>query len=138
MSIWQRMFAPERGNKVKRWIRFHQAMNRKRWFELDSEKNGPITLFDFSTVEDAIDAALVSRSNNKQVGWRITDDSMIGGYSHATMKLVRTKEDYKRLMNGQEPIPFLDQLKEAAEQQEPVAKHHPHGDAAEPRSGYFD
>jgi hypothetical protein len=87
-------------------------MNRKRWFELDREKNGPITLFDFSTPEDAIDAALAVEGNNRD-GWRLTDDSVIGGYSNATLHLIRTHEDYKRIINGQEPKSFLEQIRQA-------------------------
>ena len=55
---WRKIFTPEKGNQMKRWTRFHLTMSKKRWFELDREKNGPITLFDFSTMEDAVDAAL--------------------------------------------------------------------------------
>lgn len=89
---------------MKRWMRFQKAMNKKRWFELDREKNGPITLFDFSTVEDAVDAALVEENSHNKNVWRTTNDSIIGGYSRAKMKLVRTGEDYKRITNGLEPI----------------------------------
>ncbi len=106
IMIWDRLFTPNSGNQMKRWLRFQQAMNRKRWFELDREKNGPIILFDFSIWEDAVDAELVDVSD-KHGGWRITDDSVIGGYSHATLKLARTSDDYKRLMAGQDPIPLL-------------------------------
>ncbi|VEU40217.1 unnamed protein product [Pseudo-nitzschia multistriata] len=90
---------------MKRWLRFHQAMNKKRWFEPDREKNGPITLFDFSTELDAVDAALVEQNSNNRSVWRTTDDSIIGGYSSAKMQLVRTSEDLKRIINGQESIP---------------------------------
>ena len=87
---------------MKRWMRFQQAMNKKRWTELDRERNGPITLFDFSTLMDAADAASAEQhSENKNV-WRTTDDSIIGGYSRATMNLVRTSDDYKRMMKGLE------------------------------------
>ena len=89
---------------MKRWMRFQKAMNKKRWFELDREKNGPITLFDFSTVVDAVDATLVKENSNNNKFWRTTNDSIIGGYSRAKMQLVRTSEDYKRITNGQEPI----------------------------------
>jgi len=104
--IWGRIFAPDKGNQMRRWLRFQQAMSRKRWFELDREKNGPITLFDFSTMEDAADA--LANENNKNDNnrniWRTIDDSIIGGYSRAKMKLVRTREDYNRIMNDQKPI----------------------------------
>jgi hypothetical protein len=103
---------------MKRWTRFHLTMNKKRWFELDREKNGPITLFDFSTMEDAVDAALgvddivgeennnKNKNSNERNIWRTTDDSIIGGYSKAKIQMVRTSDDYNRIINGQEPIPM--------------------------------
>jgi Complex I intermediate-associated protein 30 (CIA30) len=103
--LWDRLFSAKTGNQMKRWLRFQEAMNRKRWLEPDRERNGPITLFDFSIWEDAVDAARVD-AGDKHGGWRITDDSVIGGYSHATLKLARTMDDYKRLMAGQDPIPL--------------------------------
>jgi hypothetical protein len=105
--IWDRLFTPTNtGNQLKRWLRFQQAMTRKRWFELDRDKNGPVTLFDFSIWEDAVDAAMVHESE-KHGGWRITTDSVIGGYSHASLKLVRTSVDYKRLLAGKDPMSIL-------------------------------
>ena len=95
---------------MRRWLRFQKTLNKKRWFEKDSELNGPITLFDFSILDDAIDAALVDETNKKG-GWRISDDSVIGGFSKATMQLIRTSEDYKRYMCGDTPISLLDQIK---------------------------
>ena len=40
-------------NQMQRYLRFQQTMYKKRWFELDREKNGPITIFDFKTSIDA-------------------------------------------------------------------------------------
>jgi len=88
---------------MKRWMRFQQAINKKRWFELDREKNGPITLFDFSTLEDAVDADLVGENIDSKAVWRTANDSIIGGYSRAKMQFVRTSDDYRKITNGQEP-----------------------------------
>ena len=69
-------------------------------------------------MEDAVDAALgvddiIGEENNiKNINsrerniWRTTDDSLIGGYSKARIQMVRTSNDYDRIMNGQEPIPM--------------------------------
>lgn len=75
-------------------------MNKKRWFELDRERNGPITLFDFSTLEDAADAASVEEDSDNKTVWRTTNDSIIGGYSRAKMQLVRTSEEYDKINKG--------------------------------------
>ncbi len=98
--MWKRLFSPEGGNQMKRWMRFQQAMNKKRWTELDRERNGPITLFDFSTFEDASDAASVEENSENKAVWRTTNDSIIGGYSRAKFNLVRTRDDYKNIMKG--------------------------------------
>ena len=85
-------------------------MNRKRWFEPDSQRNGPITLFDFNKQHDRDDVVTAntsaikssrgansssgtggSGSNNKinteSSTWRIVDDSFIGGYSTSSIQL---------------------------------------------------
>jgi hypothetical protein len=82
-------------------------MSKKRWFELDREKNGPITVFDFSNIDDAIDAALIDEGTKKG-GWRISDDSTIGGYSKGRFQLIRNTNDYKRIMKGEVPLSLLD------------------------------
>jgi hypothetical protein len=108
--IFKNFFPPRHGGKMNRWLRFQQAMNKRRWFDFDRERNGPIALFDFSNLHDAVDAALVDETSNKG-GWRISDDSVIGGLSKATFELIRTGEDYKRIMRGETPLSLLDQIK---------------------------
>eukprot|EP00934_Nitzschia_sp_Nitz4_P006576 Nitzschia sp. Nitz4//scaffold119_size111653//60909//61721//NITZ4_004195-RA/size111653-processed-gene-0.14-mRNA-1//1//CDS//3329533851//6566//frame0 len=75
-------------------------MNKKRWFELDRERNGPITLWDFSNPWDANDAVLVDETAKKG-GWRISDDSVIGGYSRADFQLVQTPQDFQQVLRGE-------------------------------------
>ena len=99
------------GGKLRRWTRFQKTMSKKRWFELDREPNGPVTLFDFSYLDDAIDAANVDETNKKG-GWRISDDSVIGGHSKSSMPLIRTSDDYKRHMRGEVLVNLVDQLEQ--------------------------
>lgn len=84
---------------MRRWMRYQKTLNKKRWFEQDRDRNGPITLFDFSTVDDAVDAALVDESSKKG-GWRISDDSVIEGYSKGAMHLIPTSDTYKQYLRG--------------------------------------
>jgi hypothetical protein len=91
------------GGKMRRYLKFQQAMSKKRWFELDRERNGPIALFDFSDRDDAIDVALVDEGAKKG-GWRISDDSTIGGHSRGYLQLIRNTEDYQRIGRGEEPV----------------------------------
>ena len=100
--IW-RSFLPsatsQGGGKFRRWARFQKAMTKKKWLEIDRERNGPITLFDFALASDAVDAALVDETSKKG-GWRISDDSVMGGFSKATFQLIQTSQDYKKYMSG--------------------------------------
>lgn len=88
-------------NQMQRYLRFQQTMYKKRWFELDREKNGPITIFDFKTSIDADDvpntigtSSISSRHDNV---WRTTDDSIIGGYSTGRMQIIKTQDEYNRI-----------------------------------------
>lgn len=82
-------------------------MAKKRWLEMDRDYNGPISLWDFSLVEDAQDAAWVEETA-KRGGWRISDDSVIGGFSRSTLQLIRTPDDYQRILRGEQPLSMLD------------------------------
>lgn len=89
---------------MARWWRFQQTMNKKRWLELDRERNGPISLWDFSRSFDALDAAWVHETSKKG-GWRISDDSMvIGGYSSSSFELIQTPQDYQQVLQGRPSI----------------------------------
>ena len=74
---------------------------------MDREPNGPISLWDFSKLEDARDAAWVDETS-KRGGWRISDDSVIGGFSRATLELVQTPEDYQRILCGEPSLSMED------------------------------
>ena len=69
-------------------------MNKKRWFEKDTSKNGPITLWDMSTRNDCVDAMLVDETLRND-GWRISDDSVISGNSYAKFIVIRNLNEYK-------------------------------------------
>ena len=105
---------------MRRWIRYQKILNKKRWFEPDREKNGPLTLFDFAMFDDAIDAALVDEKDKG--GWRISDDSVIGGYSKGTMELLYTPDDYKQYRQGVTPVSLLDRVDEIKQQEERANK----------------
>lgn len=74
---------------------------------MDREKNGPITLWDFSRVEDAQDAAWVDETSRRG-GWRISDDSVIGGYSRASLELIQTPLDYQLVSRGEPSLSMQD------------------------------
>jgi hypothetical protein len=108
--------AQEGGGKFRRWARFQKAMTKKRWLEQDRERNGPITLFDFSLASDAVDAVLVDETNKKG-GWRISDDSVMGGFSKATFQLIQTSDDYKQYLKGKTLDIPIEELQNKVEQE---------------------
>ena len=85
---------------MRMYLKFREEMFRKN-FEGIVAKNSPVTLYDFSRHDDAIDAAQAEESG-RQDGWRISDDGVIGGYSSGKVDMIRTSADYKRWMAGQE------------------------------------
>jgi hypothetical protein len=87
-------------------------MQRKRWFESDHEKNGPVTLYDFKLEEDYLDVTNRSSKQTPNVGWRLVDDSItIRGYSESSIQLVSAPEEYQlnenRQSNHDTFIPFV-------------------------------
>jgi Complex I intermediate-associated protein 30 (CIA30) len=116
-TFFKRIFGIPSSHQWKRWLRLQQVMNRKRWFELDMEKNGPLSLWDFSFPEDAqsihsrllsnmkyIDGNSSGNNGDSSSGtWRLIDDSMtIGGYSDATVQLIQSPQEYQQLLLQQQ------------------------------------
>ena len=100
--VWKRVFPPTGGGTMRRWMRLQTALI-KNSFDSEHMVPGPITLFDFSDRNDAADADLISPK--QEGGWRISDDEVIGGFSRATFKLIRTKNDLERyLLRKEEPV----------------------------------
>jgi Complex I intermediate-associated protein 30 (CIA30) len=82
------------------YMKFREQMFQKN-FEPLAHKVSPVCLWDLSRHDDAIDAALASESDRNE-GWRISDDEVLGGYSRGKVAMIRTSEDYKRWMAGEE------------------------------------
>lgn len=80
-------------------MKFREEMFKKN-FEPVSGVNTPVTLYDLSRQDDAMDAA--QAEGGSKDGWRISDDSVIGGYSRGRVAVIRTSADYKRWMAGEE------------------------------------
>lgn len=61
---------------------------------------GPVTLFDFSNESDALDGLNITSKASD--GWRVSDDSVIGGFSTSTANLFRTRSDFERYLGYEE------------------------------------
>jgi hypothetical protein len=80
------------GGWIRRYWRFQETMWRRMWETKDIHPYAPVALFDFTRSHDVADARHVS-PNRQYDGWRIADDRVIGGYSHATANLIQTTRD---------------------------------------------
>ena len=83
---------------MRRYVRFRETMLRRRFESKDMEPYRPITLFDFSHPDDAMDARRVHEKD--QDAWRISDDRVIGGFSQSSAKLVRSQAELFRYATG--------------------------------------
>ena len=83
---------------MRRYVRFREAMLRRRLESKDMDPFRPITLFDFANADDAVDAKRVHEKD--QDAWRISDDSVIGGFSRSSARLIRSKAEFFRYASG--------------------------------------
>lgn len=87
------------GGSLRMYMKFREEMFKKN-FEPLANKSSPVALYDLSRHDDAIDAAMAEKGPKD--GWRISDDSVIGGYSRGKVHMIRTSTDYKRWIDGEE------------------------------------
>lgn len=100
IMVWKRLFPPEGGGAVRRWMRVQKQLFEKAT-DSDHLLKGPITLFDFADPNDAADAMKASTGPTKG-GWRVSDDEVIGGFSRGNMTLIASSEDFQRYKRGEE------------------------------------
>lgn len=81
------------------YVKFREEMFQKN-FEKLALKSSPVTLYDLSRHDDAIDASMAE--DGPKEGWRISDDGVIGGYSKGRVRMIRTTADYQRWLAGNE------------------------------------
>lgn len=86
------------GGFARRYLRYRQDMFQKGR-ESDAFPITPLTLFDFSRHDDYMDARRVQEKNAD--GWRVSDDSVIGGFSKASASILQTKDEYRRHLAGE-------------------------------------
>jgi Complex I intermediate-associated protein 30 (CIA30) len=120
-----RYFVPrDGGGWVRRYLNYRRAiMSVDNTWIVPSDRgmpSPPLPLFDFARIDDAADARRVSGNdtgkashetnnaktvaNNADNSWQVSDDSVIGGYSFSTAKLVE-KNGSNHSKEGS--IPFL-------------------------------
>lgn len=80
----------EGGGSLRRFLAIRQHLFRDKLYD-DRPIRGPITLFDFRRPDDVADLreSLLPAKNRRRgifSGWRVSDDSVIGGYSSSLME----------------------------------------------------
>ena len=86
---------------MRRWLRLQKDLFQK--FRDDEHPlKGPVTLFDFTDFHDAADAKRPSPDSVHR--WRYSDDTVIGGFSRATLNLIQSKADLESVERGESPL----------------------------------
>mmetsp|Transcript_28227 Transcript_28227/g.40336 ORF Transcript_28227/g.40336 Transcript_28227/m.40336 type:complete len:353 (+) Transcript_28227:41-1099(+) len=86
----RQLFLPaEGGGSLRRFLAIRKHLFRDKWHD-DRPIRGPISLFDFRRPDDVADLResllpAKSRSGGILSGWRVSDDSVIGGFSSSLM-----------------------------------------------------
>jgi hypothetical protein len=86
------------GGWARRYLNYRQGIFTTS-MEGDFFPPTPLTLFDFGRHDDAVDASQIQEK--KSDGWRVSDDRVIGGFSEASATMIRTKDDYRRYLDGE-------------------------------------
>jgi len=111
--IWKRILPSQGGGPLRRFIQLNTELLQKKYpslkpytstllsssppetttkqkqkyEEYENPPTPPLALFDFSRTNDANDAKTVEYGPTKG-GWRVSDDSVIGGYSTASLEFM--------------------------------------------------
>lgn len=91
--IFRYFFPKLGGRQAKRFWQYRKELAAKEAFAPDGRPMTPLTLFDFRRPVDRADASqgVATRADETDF-WRISDDSVIGGFSSSTAALVQSSE----------------------------------------------
>ena len=94
--VLQRLL-PKEGGPFRRFLAIRQRLYRDAYYD-DRPLPGPISLFDFRVKDDAADLrdSIGAKNRGLFAGWRVSDDSVIGGYSTSSMVSVSNQVPYLR------------------------------------------
>ena len=93
MVLRQLLLPKEGGGSLRRFIGMRQRLYRDQWQD-NRPLRGPVPLFDFRRRDDAADVRESLRPDRMRGlfgGWRVSDDSVIGGYSTSKMEFKESK-----------------------------------------------
>jgi len=100
MVLRQLLLPKEGGGSLRRFIGMRQRLFKDQWQD-NRPLRGPVPLFDFRRRDDAADvrdSLQPGRTRGLFGGWRVSDDSVIGGYSTSQMDFIeddKEEEDIK-------------------------------------------
>eukprot|EP01082_Thalassiosira_pseudonana_P002803 g2673.t1 g2673 contig12:585405-586623(-) len=87
--VRQLLFPKEGGGFLRRFIGIRLRLYKDAWSD-DRPLRGPMSLFDFRQRDDAADLRSSIHAKRRGVfpGWRVSDDSVIGGFSTSKMEFI--------------------------------------------------
>ncbi|KAL9185561.1 hypothetical protein ACHAXT_003338 [Thalassiosira profunda] len=88
--VRQLLFPRDGGGSLRRFLGVRSRLFRDQWND-NRPLRGPVPLFDFRRRDDAADvrdALQKDRLRGLFGGWRVSDDSVIGGYSRSRMEFI--------------------------------------------------
>ena len=117
MVLRQLLLPKEGGGSLRRFWGMRSRLFKDQWND-DRPLRGPVPLFDFRRRDDAADvrdSLKPGRTRGLFGGWRVSDDSVIGGYSTSHFQFIEDENraadigdvDAKDLDNINGSLPFL-------------------------------
>ncbi|KAL3779020.1 hypothetical protein HJC23_011459 [Cyclotella cryptica] len=128
--VRQLFFPKEGGGPLRRFLGIRQSLYRDALID-DRPIRGPVQLFDFRRTDDAADLrnSIGAKKRGLFAGWRVSDDSVIGGYSTSRMEFIGDKasiESNSAQNPASEQLPFLrwsGTINTEINRQSPKARH---------------
>lgn len=84
------MWRSSGGGWLRRYLRVRKDVYAFQWITPDRHQCSPLSIFDFSCHDDYVDAFRIDKDKE---GWRLSDDSVIGGFSRASARIMLNDSD---------------------------------------------
>jgi len=106
MVLRQLLLPKEGGGSLRRFLGMRQRLFKDQWQD-NRPLRGPVPLFDFRRRDDAADvrdSLRPGRTRGLFGGWRVSDDSVIGGYSTSQMDFIEDDKEEEDIKNTSPPF----------------------------------
>mmetsp|Transcript_16314 Transcript_16314/g.35246 ORF Transcript_16314/g.35246 Transcript_16314/m.35246 type:complete len:364 (-) Transcript_16314:544-1635(-) len=107
MVLRNLLFPKDGGGSLRRFLGMRQRLYKDQWND-SRPLRGPVPLFDFRRRDDAADlrdSLKPDRTRGLFGGWRVSDDSVIGGFSSSHMKFHEGENNLEEKSDGSSSSP---------------------------------